>query len=281
MATAEVVHNASLGTHHWLVSMEKTGFLEIKVKGKKGNLELSPSNYDIKDLMVVLGQAESLLFPNSKKERPTISYDIQEGSVKHVLTTALQVIIGFNAVLAEVQQSNYSIDFLESPTAKALIAFREIAQKQDVIFEISTSLENSSRIEVSKNTEFIRSEEIWVEAEFYFYGLIIDAGGKQEANIHLDTKEHGVLKIDTDKKLLESYESNPLYKRYGIRTKGKQNTATGEVDKASLKLIQIIDYSPAFKEDYLNSLISKAQKSWVGVTDADEWLSNLRGGYGR
>ena len=242
---------------------------------------MSPSNYDIKDLMVVLEQAESLLFPNSKKERPTISYDIQEGSVKHVLTTALQVILGFNAVLAEVQQSNYSIDFLESPTAKALIAFREIAQKQDVIFEISTSLENSSRIEVSKNTEFIRSEEIWVEAEFYFYGLIIDAGGKQEANIHLDTKEHGVLKINTDKKLLESYESNPLYKRYGIRAKGKQNTSTGEIDKASLKLVQIIDYNPAFKEDYINGLISKAQKSWVGVTDADEWLSNLRGGYGR
>lgn len=261
--------------------MEKTGFLEIKVKGKKGNLELSTSNYDIKDVMAVLGQAESLLFPNSKKERPVISYDIQEGSVKHILTTALQVIIGFNAVLSEIQQSNYSIDFLEPQTAKAFLAFREIAQKQDVTFEISTSLDNSSRLVVDKNTLFIRSEEMWVEAEFYFYGLIVDAGGKQEANIHLDTKEHGVLKIDADKKLLASYESNPLYKRYGIRAKGKQNTATGEVDKGSLKLIQIIDYNPAFKEDYINSLISKAQKSWVGVTDADEWLSNLRGGYGR
>lgn len=261
--------------------MEKTGFLEIKVKGKKGNLELSVSNYDIKDVMAVLGQAESLLFPSSKKERPVISYDIQEGSVRHILTTALQVIIGFNAVLAEIQQSNYRIDFLESQTAKAFLAFRDIAQKQDVAFEISTSLDNSSHIVVDKDTEFVRSEEIWVEAEFYFYGMIIDAGGKQEANIHLDTKEHGVLKITADKKALETYESNPLYKRYGIRAKGKQNVSTGEIDKASLKLVQIIDYNPSFKEDYINSLISKAQKSWAGVTDADEWLSGLRGGYGR
>ncbi|MBP6821875.1 MAG: hypothetical protein KA368_10040 [Acidobacteria bacterium] len=261
--------------------MERTGFLEIRVIGKKGNLELTPKNYDIKDVIAVLEQAESLLFPNNKKERPVISYDIQEGSVKHVLTTALQVIIGFNAVLAEIKQSNYSIDFLESQTAKTFFAFREIAQKQDVAFEISTSLENSSHIVIDKNTEFIRSEEMWVDAEFYFYGLVIDAGGKQQANVHLDTKEYGVLKIDADKKLLENYESNPLYKNYGIRAKGKQNTSTGEIDKGSLKLIQIIDYSPAFKEDYINGLISKAQKSWAGVADADEWLSNLRRGYGR
>ena len=87
--------------------MERTGHIEIRVKGKKGNLDLTPENYDIRDVRAVLEQAENLLFPNNKKERPTISYNIEEGSVKHILSTALQVIIGFNAVLAQIQQTNY------------------------------------------------------------------------------------------------------------------------------------------------------------------------------
>lgn len=261
--------------------MERTGHIEIRVKGKKGNLELTPENYDIRDVRAVLEQAENLLFPNNKKERPTISYRIEEGSVKHILSTALQVIIGFNAVLAQIQQTNYSIDFLESPTAKAFESLREAAKKHDVTFEISTSLENSTKLTVDKTTEFVRTEETWVEAEFYFYGLIIDLGGKQRANVHLDTKDYGLLKIDADKQLLTDYQSNPLYKRYGVRAQGKQSLATGEIDKSTLRLLEIIDYSPSYKEDYIMGLINKARESWTGITDTDEWLSDLRGDYGR
>lgn len=260
--------------------MERTGNIEITVKGKKGNLDLTPANYDIRDVIAVLEQAENLLFPNNKRERPTISYNIQEGSVKHILSTASQVVIGFNAILAQIQQTNYSIDFLESPTAKALESFRDAAIKQDVTFEISTSIENSSKIIVDKATEFIRSDDIWIHAEFYFYGQIVDVGGKQKANVHLDTKEHGVLKIDADKSILANYDSNPLYKRYGVRASGKQNIATGEIDKTTLRLIEIIDYNPAYKEDYLKGLINKARNSWAGISDADDWLTNLRGDYG-
>lgn len=260
--------------------MERTGYIEITVKGKKGTLDLTPANYDIRDVIAVLEQAENLLFPNNKRERPTISYNIEEGSVKHILSTALQFVIGFNAVLAQIQQTNYSIDFLQTPTAKALESFRDAAIKQDVSFEISTSIENSSKITVDKTTEFIRSDDIWVDAEFYFYGQVVDAGGKQKANVHLDTKEHGVLKIDADKSILANYESNPLYKRYGVRASGKQNIATGEIDKTTLRLIEIIDYNPTYKEDYIKGLINKARNSWAGISDADDWLTNLRGGYG-
>ncbi len=256
--------------------MERIGYIEIKVNGKRGNLDLTPDNYDIRDVIAVLEQAEKLLFPDNKRERPTISYDIQEGSVKHIIKTAFQFILGFNAILGQIQQNNNVIDFLQPETAKAIEFFQETAKKQGVVFEISTSIPNSSKISVDKDTKFIRSEEIWVEAEFYFYGLIVDLGGKQKANVHLDTKEYGVLKIDADKDLLENYESNPLYKRYGVRAKGKQNITTGDIDRSSLKLLEIIDYNPSYKEDYIKGLINKARKSWEGINDADEWLSQLR-----
>ena len=108
-------------------------------------------------------------------------------------------------------------------------------------------------------------------------GRCVDAGGKGTANIHLNTKEFGLLKIETSKSILTNYENNPLYKPYGVRAKGKQNIRTAEIDKSTLRLIDIIDYNPVFKEEYIKSLISKAKDSWGDVKDADEWLQNIRG----
>lgn len=256
--------------------MNKIGQIEIVVKGFKGNVEVTPDNYDIKNIVDILQNAENLLFPNNKKERPIISYDIEKGSVKHIIKTSMQAILGFNAILFQVQNDN-SIDFLEIQTAKAFEFFQESAQKQNVEFTISTSIQNTSQIVINKDTKLHRSEEVWAEAEFYFYGIIIDAGGKLKANIHLDTKDYGLLKIDASKEVLAEYESNPLYKSFGVRAIGKQNIKTGELDKSELKLVDIIDYNPLYKEDYIKSLIKKAKNSWGNVKDADEWLSNLRG----
>ncbi|MFZ1280409.1 MAG: hypothetical protein WAR59_06205 [Ignavibacteriaceae bacterium] len=256
--------------------MNKIGQIEIIVKGFKGNVEVTPDNYDIKDIVDILQNVENLLFPNNKKERPIISYDIEKGSVKHIIKTSMQAILGFNAILFQVQNDN-SIDFLEVQTAKAFEFFQESAQKQNFEFTISTSIQNTSQIVINKDTKLHRSEEVWADAEFYFYGIIIDAGGKLKANIHLDTKDYGLLKIDASKEVLAEYESNPLYKSFGVRALGKQNIKTGELDKSELKLIDIIDYNPLYKEDYIKSLIKKAKNSWGNVKDADEWLSNLRG----
>ncbi|HRN27592.1 MAG: hypothetical protein IT276_09705 [Ignavibacteriaceae bacterium] len=256
--------------------MSKIGQIEIVVKGFKGNIEITPDNYDIKNIIDVLQNVENLLFPNNKKERPVISYDIEKGSVKHIIKTSMQAILGFNAILFQVQNDN-SIDFLEVQTAKAFEFFQESAQKQNVEFIIATSVQNSSRITINKDTRLQRSEDVWADAEFYFYGIIIDAGGKSKANIHLDTKEYGLLTIDASKQILADYESNPLYKSFGVRALGKQNIKTGEIDKSELRLVDIIDYNPLYNEDYIKSLIIKAKDSWGNVKDADDWLNNLRG----
>jgi hypothetical protein len=257
--------------------MERTGQIQIIIKGRKGNFDLNPDNYDIRELIEMLRNAENLLFPNAKKDRPIISYEIADGSVKHLIKTTLQAVIGFNAILTQIKAENYSIDFLESSTARAFEFFQNEAQKNNYEYEIGTSISAESKITITKNTKFIRSEEVWADAEFYFYGTIVDAGGKGIANVHLDTKEFGLLKIEASKTLLTNYENNPLYKPYGVRARGKQNIRSAEIDKNTLQLIDIIDYNPSFKEDYIKSLIKKAKKSWADVPDADEWLQNLRG----
>ncbi len=257
--------------------MEKFGNIEIRVLGNKGNLKLSPDNYDVKEIISMLQNIEDLLYPTNKKDRPIITYDIQEGSVKHIFKTSIQAIIGFSAILAQIQKTN-SVDFLELKTAQAIENIQNFSYQKNYDFEIKTSVDNELTFKINTNSKFFRTENIWVDAELYFYGTLTNAGGKSKANIHLDTEEFGSLTITTEKDYLKEQEENLLYKKFGIRAIGKQNIETGEIDKRTLKLLQLIDFKPKYDDEYLNSLIHKAKGNWKGV-NPDEWLNDLRGGY--
>ena len=73
--------------------MEKIGHLEIRISGTKGNIDLKPDTYDVRELIAVLESSEDLLFPNEKKGRPLISYQLEEGSVKHILIPVYKLLL--------------------------------------------------------------------------------------------------------------------------------------------------------------------------------------------
>lgn len=258
--------------------VDKIGYIEIRINGSKGNIELSPDNFDIREIASMLENAENLLFPHDKKERPTISYRIERGSVRHIFKTSIQYIIGFNAVIGQVGQTN-NIDFLDLPSARAIENIQAAASKYDYSFTISTSVDNSNEIKIDRTTNFRRNESIWIDAELYLYGKITNAGGKEKANIHIYTEDLGSVRIDTPISFLKEYEENLLYKTFGIRVIGKQHSETGEIDKTSLKFLELIDYEQSYDENYIKSLREKAKKSWLSEIDPDKWLREIRGGY--
>ena len=171
-----------------------------------------------------------------------------------------------------------SIDFLDLKTAQAIENIQNLSYQKNYDFEITTSVSDEAFLKINPNTKYLRTENIWVDAELYFYGTLTNVGGKTKANIHLDTDEFGSLAIETPKAYLQDQEENLLYKKFGVRATGKQNIETGEIDKSSLKLIKLIDFSPKYDDKYLNSLIAKAKSNWQDV-NPDEWLNNFRGGY--
>lgn len=257
--------------------MDKMGILEIRVIGNKGSLKLSPEIYDIKEIASMLQNIEDLLYPTNKKDRPIITYNLEEGSVKNIFKTSLQVIIGFSAVIGQIEKVN-SIDFLDLKTAQAIENIQHLSYQKNYEFEITTSVSEEISLKINPDTNYFRTENIWVDAELYFYGTLTNAGGKNKANIHLDTEEYGSLAIETPKAYLQNQVDNMLYKRFGVRATGKQNVETGEMDKSRLKLVQLIDFSAKYDDSYLNALISKAKSNWKGI-NANDWLNNLRGGY--
>jgi len=254
--------------------VEKKGHIEVRIAGKKGNLDVSPDNFDIKEIISVLEQVDNLLFPNDKANRPVISYAIEEGSVRHLFKTSIQAIIGFNAIIGQIN-TNQNIDFLDLPTAQSIEFFQKAAIKKDFSFSVRTSLDNTFELKIDKTTHYYRNSAIWADAEFYFYGKITNAGGKDKANIHIQTDDLGRVIIETPIDFLIKQESNILYKNFGIRAIGKQHSETGEIDKSTLKFIEIIDYQSIYDEVYLKSLRQKA--NWLKKINADSWLNEIRG----
>ncbi len=257
--------------------MEKIGEVEIKVTGKLGNQELNPNNYDIKHIISMLYNVEDLLYTQNKKDRPIITYEIKDGSVRHIFKTSIQAIIGFSAILSQISESD-SIEFLELKSARAIENMQKLAREKDYTFQIKTSLVSDYQLKINRDSTFFRNEKIWVEAEFYFYGTLKDAGGKSKVNIHIDTSDYGYIAIETGEEFLGNRKENILYKDYGIRAVGLQNLLTGEIDTTSLKLVELIDYDPSYNEKYLKSLIQKSSNNWKDFSSED-WQIGIRGGY--
>ncbi|MDZ7774924.1 MAG: hypothetical protein U5L09_04565 [Bacteroidales bacterium] len=151
--------------------MEKIGDIEIRVVGKSGSLDLKPENYDIKHIASILQNVEDLLYPNNKKDRPLITYNIKEGSVRHIFKTQIQYIIGFSAILGQIQESD-SIDFLDLKTARAIESIQQLSQQKNYEFQFSTSVKKDIALSINPSTRFFRTENTWADAEFYFYGIL-------------------------------------------------------------------------------------------------------------
>lgn len=256
--------------------MNDSGKIEIRVIGSYGNEPLSPDNFDIREIRSLFDVVETLLYPNQKFSRAPISYSLEAGSVRNIFKTTLQSATTFLAIISLVKQTG-SLDGLEINTAKALQEVQKSALRTGYTYEFGTPGDNTPSLVISNQTTYHVNENLWADAEFYFYGMLVNAGGKDKTNIHIQTKDNGVIMIATEKEFLQDREDNVLYKNFKVRAIGRQNISTGAIDMSSLHLLELTPYEPKYNEQYLARLIKRASPKWADVGDADKWLSEIRG----
>lgn len=257
--------------------MENLGHFYIILDGKVGDEPLTPRTYDVREVIETLQHAQDLLFGSDKKDRPQLTYALEEGSVRHILTTVLAVVVGVTQQLELVRESG-TLANLDATQAGALLWFQEMAARRGYTCRLGTS----ERVEVlvidgrSRLSPVVRQ---FVETELYFYGQIVDAGGKSRPNLHLLTAEYGLLTLAIPRELLAGYHGNPLYRTHAVRAIGKQDSMTGEInfDSVRVQSIELHEYTH-YDEEYISLLREKAARNWLGeLPDPDGWLSNLRG----
>ncbi len=256
--------------------MEEFGKIEIRVIGRIGNAPLSPDNFDIREIRCLFDVVEAMLYPNQKYSRAPITYSLEKGSVRNIFRTSMQSAKAFLAIIGMVQQTG-TLRGLELPVARALQEVQKSATRNNFIYEFGTPQETSPSLTISKDTSFHINEDLWANAEFYFYGMLINAGGKDKTNIHLQTKDNGLLTISTKKEFLQERTDNILYKYFTVQALGRQNIVTGEIDTSNLQLIALTPYEPNYNEQYLEELIKRASPKWEDVEDVNNWLSEIRG----
>jgi hypothetical protein len=256
--------------------MDDSGKIEIRVVGRLGNEPLSPDNFDIREIKSLFDVVETLLYPNQKISRAPISYSLETGSVRNVFKTTLQSATTFLAIVSLVQQTG-SLDGLEINTARAIQEVQKSAIRNGFTYEFGRPGDGSPSLIISNKTSYHINENLWADAEFYFYGMLVNAGGKDKTNIHIQTKDNGLITISTEKEFLQDREDNVLYKYFMVRAIGRQNIKSGAIDMASLHLLELTPFDPTYKEQYLARLIKRATPKWAGVGDADQWLSEIRG----
>ncbi len=110
---------------------------------------------------------------------------------------------------------------------------------------------------------------IWAEAEFYFYGKVTHADGKDKANIQLYIEDLGIIRLETPISFLEKLKTICFIKHLEFW----QTKKTGKIDATTLEFIELVDYQPKYDELYLKSLRDKAKKSWLRNIHADNWLT--------
>ena len=255
--------------------MNNEGNISIRIVGQFNGKAISPDNYDIRLARSVIDNIILLLGDHLKDKTQPNVYSIEEGSLVNVIKTSKQRAVEIAAMLTMFSAS-LNVDALETNTSMAMNGFRELAIRNNIEFSFSTSETKDTPFYIKPDTQFVHNENVWVEAELYFFGKLIDAGGKEKSNIHLVT-DSGTLTISADKEYLASLEANPLYKEYGVVVKGKQNILTGEIDYKTLTLIELKGFSLQFDEGYLNEKINLASQTWKGV-DVDEYIREVRGG---
>jgi len=254
--------------------METTGNIEVHIESGIKEVKITPSNYDIREIDQVIRSMDVLL-SDEKHHRPEVTYELQPGSVKHIFRTAKDKVAEFSGLLALIISSN-SLEELSPSKAEIFSELQNVARKKNYKIGLTSSFAPDKTLFITKDTNFSKRKNVWYETPMYFYGKLLDAGGKVNSNIHLDTEDYGYITIRTSREVISQIKGNPLYREFAVLVNAKQDAITGEIDMNSFELVEFIDYTRKFDKEYIDNLIEKASDSWKGV-DADEYLCSIRG----
>lgn len=256
--------------------MAISSYISIELTGKTSQGSLNPKDIDIAETKELLLDVETLLFPTKaeKEERPKVSYEVQDGSVKNLFFIPAANVIMFTALLSEVGKQG-STDLLQPKAAVIIDKWQRKALSSGREYSITSSVNETPFLTINSHTKFIATQTDWVNTNLYLYGEIFEEGGLNNSNLHILTDRYGKLTVGATKEQLTS-GTNKLYNFYGLWVKGKQNLETGSLK--DLSLIDFLTHQLNYDELALNKQIEKASINWQKIGDKDAWLTDIRGG---
>lgn len=136
---------------------------------------------------------------------------------------------------------------------------------------------NRSILKVTQSTQFVhRNENSWVQVERFLFGKVVDAGGKQNPNVHLVLADSGKsIRVSATEDQLFAERENQLYKEVTLRVLAEQHLETREL--RNIQLLAFVPQSMTVDESGLETLWKKGREAWRDITTPGAWVDALRG----
>ena len=131
----------------------------------------------------------------------------------------------------------------------------------------------SAYLEITSDTQYRHlQQDLWVRAEKYLTGRVVDMGGKTKPNLHLVLSSGESLKIEATESLLEGKDY--LYRTMTVHILAQEHIHTGEIRNA--RLIDVVKPVRQIDEEKLKNLWHRGREAWAGIASPTEWVEQLR-----
>lgn len=131
-------------------------------------------------------------------------------------------------------------------------------------------------LSVDSTSDFRRIEEVWVHVEKYVHGRVVDWGGKNKPNVHLEMDGGDTLIVAASQEMLANEQQNRLYRPALLHISAEENLLNGKLRSPRLLAFEV--HQPAYDEGEFQKMVKRGTAAWSGVPSATEWLEDLRGG---
>lgn len=242
-----------------------------------GGRSLTPETVDLPTLRGFLAEVEKLIkgdFPNATLSDSRVR--IEAGSVRIVAMVGQLLAADVRADLAKLEATG-DLDQIQPRRAQVIEQWQSrVRSNPSRIYSLIPDhglkplrVTSSSRLQHG-------SENAWVSVEKYLTGKVVNAGGKQEPNVHLILSTSGeTLTISASEEQLAGEKENQLYKDVTLHVRAEQHLRTHAL--RNLRLIEFLTHSQEADEERLALLWEKGRVAWRDVPSATEWVEEMRG----
>ncbi len=251
--------------------------LEFSLEDMVGGQPLTPETVDLPTLRGFLEEVETLL----KGDVPGASLAdsrvrIETGSVKVVAFVAHPLASDVRADLAKLGETG-DLDVIQPKRAQIIEQWQNRTRRTPSRIYAFGGAPGGGSIRVQSTSQFQHgSENAWVSVEKYLAGKVVNAGGKQDPNVHLVLGETGEsVRVSATEQQLGGEKENQLYKEVTLRVQAEQHLRTKAL--RNIRLLQFTPRATEADEQALTSLWEKGRGAWKGIASASDWVEEMRG----